>query len=292
MGIGSDLGRTLRQITHFFYCFPKRVNSSRQLKLVLLQKSAECNYTCHPQCRDKVKLDCNSNGKSMESSSVPDVEPDNHNKQPLNEKERETSYLSKDDLQQKLELYNSAAGNFRMTLNPNGTTYTGFIKVQIELKRPITVETSGSHERNNNTETAFYTPKGSANILHISSIHTVREVIEALLRKFTVVDNPAKFALYKKRQKDDQVYTCKLSDGEHPLLLRLLAGPDTNVLSFVLREQQTGEVMWDSFSVPELQNFIQILNREEEEHLQLLKRRYATYRQKLEEALQGQRTPG
>ncbi|KAG2469333.1 RASF3 protein, partial [Polypterus senegalus] len=176
--------------------------------------------------------------------------------------------------------------------NPNGTTYTGFIKVQIELKRPITVETSGSHERNNNTETAFYTPKGSANILHISSIHTVREVIEALLRKFTVVDNPAKFALYKKRQKDDQVYTCKLSDGEHPLLLRLLAGPDTNVLSFVLREQQTGEVMWDSFSVPELQNFIQILNREEEEHLQLLKRRYATYRQKLEEALQGQRTPG
>ncbi|XP_028648350.1 ras association domain-containing protein 3 isoform X4 [Erpetoichthys calabaricus] len=210
-----------------------------------------------------------------------------------NEKERETSYLSKDDLQHKLEFYNSAVSdNFRMTLNPNGTTYTGFIKVHIELKRPITVETSGSHERNNNTETAFYTPKGSANILHISSINTVREVIEALLRKFTVVDNPAKFALFKKRQKDDQVYTCKLSDGEHPLLLRLLAGPDTNVLSFVLREQQTGEVMWDSFSVPELQNFIQILNREEEEHLQLLRRRYATYRQKLEEALQGQRTPG
>lgn len=39
------------------------------------------------------------------------------------------------------------------------------------------------------------------------------------------------------------VYVCKLADGEQPLFLRLLAGPDTDTLSFVLREQQTGEVM-------------------------------------------------
>lgn len=36
---------------------------------------------------------------------------------------------------------------------------------------------------------------------------------------------------------------CKLSEGEHPLFLRLLAGPNTDTLGFVLREQQTGEVM-------------------------------------------------
>lgn len=39
------------------------------------------------------------------------------------------------------------------------------------------------------------------------------------------------------------VYVCKLAEGEQPLFLRLLAGPDTDTLSFVLREQQTGEVM-------------------------------------------------
>lgn len=39
------------------------------------------------------------------------------------------------------------------------------------------------------------------------------------------------------------VYVCKLADGEKPLFLRLVAGPDSNMLGFVLREQQSGEVM-------------------------------------------------
>lgn len=39
------------------------------------------------------------------------------------------------------------------------------------------------------------------------------------------------------------VYTCKLADAEKPLFLRLVAGPDSDLLSFVLKEQQTGEVM-------------------------------------------------
>lgn len=39
------------------------------------------------------------------------------------------------------------------------------------------------------------------------------------------------------------VYVCKLADVEQPLFLRLLAGPDSDTLSFVLREQQTGEVV-------------------------------------------------
>ncbi len=39
------------------------------------------------------------------------------------------------------------------------------------------------------------------------------------------------------------VYTCKLSEEERPLFLRLVAGPCTDALSFVLKEQQTGEVL-------------------------------------------------
>lgn len=39
------------------------------------------------------------------------------------------------------------------------------------------------------------------------------------------------------------VYMCKLADGEKPLFLRLVSGPGSEALSFVLKEQQTGEVM-------------------------------------------------
>ncbi|XP_032276415.1 ras association domain-containing protein 3 isoform X2 [Phoca vitulina] len=86
------------------------------------------------------------------------------------------------------------------------------------------------------------------------------------------------------------VYACKLSDREHPLYLRLVAGPRTDTLSFVLREHEIGE--WEAFSLPELQNFLRILDKEEDEQLQSLRRRYAAYRQKLEEALSEVWKPG
>lgn len=38
------------------------------------------------------------------------------------------------------------------------------------------------------------------------------------------------------------VYLRKLSDAEQPLLLRLLAGPSEKALSFVLKENDSGEV--------------------------------------------------
>ncbi|KAL7982624.1 hypothetical protein Chor_010222, partial [Crotalus horridus] len=261
------------------------------------------------------------------------------------QKEREThNYLTKETIKEKVQIYNSdVTDKLKMTLNASGI-YTGFIKVQIELYRPITLQTSvnvGKHLNSN--ETTFYLPNGYMNTLHISSTNTVREVIEALLKKFLVADNPAKFALYKQCHKEDQegvtgayvvsktsssnfifgwcceqvpktpenliekegdlseeelkkktplrilqdIYTCKLLETEHPLYLRLVAGPRTDTLSFVLREHESGEVLWEAFSLPELQNFLRILDKEEDEQLQTLKRRYAVYREKLEEALRG-----
>lgn len=49
---------------------------------------------------------------------------------------------------------------------------------------------------------------------------------------------------------------------------------------------------WEAFSIPELQNFLRILDKEESDQLQLLKNRYAAYRGKLEEALRGVLKPG
>ncbi|XP_038238141.1 ras association domain-containing protein 3 isoform X1 [Dermochelys coriacea] len=257
-------------------------------------RCADCRYTCHSHCRDLVHLDCQQNGKLMECVSIYDELDQTNNGQDV-QKEREThTYLSKEEVKEMIQNYNSSVTDkLKMTLNSNGT-YTGFIKVQMELCRPITVQTAvnpGEHAHNNN-ETSFYLPPGYVNKLHISSINTVREVIEALLKKFLVFDNPAKFALYKRCHKEDQVYTCKLSDREHPLYMRLVAGPSTETLSFVLREHETGEVMWEAFSLPELQNFLRILDKEEDEQLQILKRRYAAYKDKLEEALGGVWKPG
>lgn len=42
---------------------------------------------------------------------------------------------------------------------------------------------------------------------------------------------------------------------------------------------------WDAFSSPELQNFLRILKREEEEHVKQIILRYSRARERLQEAL-------
>lgn len=48
---------------------------------------------------------------------------------------------------------------------------------------------------------------------------------------------------------------------------------------------------WHAFSMPELKNFLRILQREEEEHVKQIMQRYALARTKMQEALTGS-TPG
>ncbi|KAL3048302.1 hypothetical protein OYC64_006977 [Pagothenia borchgrevinki] len=206
-------------------------------------------------------------------------------------KERELrTEFNREEFRQKIEQYNSLTkDHLKMTLNPTGV-YTGFIQVQMDLRRPVTVRGGQRGAGGALVGEAFYLPRGVTNTLHISSNNTVRQVIVALLSKFTVQDNPAKYALYKRYRREEQVYVCKLADGEQPLFLRLVAGPDSDTLSFVLREQ-TGEVMWDAFSIPELRNFLRILDKEEKEQREAVLRRYDSYRRRLQEAMRELRGP-
>lgn len=95
--------------------------------------------------------------------------------------------------------------------NKDGS-YTGFIKVQFKLARPVSVPPpkKGAHDSGGKKgggvkrRTSFYLPKDASKHLHISSRTSAREVIEALLKKFTVVDNPAKFALFERSERHDQ----------------------------------------------------------------------------------------
>ncbi|AWP02642.1 putative ras association domain-containing protein 1 [Scophthalmus maximus] len=223
----------------------------------------------------------------------------------LNAKQDEQSECGKQDLttaviQQKVKEYNAQINsNLFMNVNKDGS-YTGFIKVQFKLARPVSVPPpkKGGHDAGGGRRatgvkrrTSFYLPKDASKHLHISSRTSSREVIEALLKKFTVVDNPGKFALFERTERHEQVYVRKLSDVEHPLRLRLRAGPNEKVLSYVLKENETGEVNWHAFSMPELKNFLRILQREEEEHVKQIVQRYALARIKMQEALAGT-TPG
>lgn len=99
--------------------------------------------------------------------------------------------------------------------NKDGT-YTGFIKVHLKLVRPVSVPpprkgTPSQGRANGKKEgasikrrTSFYLPKDTAKHLHISSRTRAKEVIQALLKKFTVIDNPAKFALFERTERHEQ----------------------------------------------------------------------------------------
>ncbi|KAM4046665.1 ras association domain-containing protein 5 [Anomaloglossus baeobatrachus] len=200
------------------------------------------------------------------------------------------------ELRQRIETFNVMVQNGLIMKMTEDGTYTGFIKVHLKLQRPVTVmDTLESpsiitmkpvpSSSPLDKKTSFYLPLDAVKQLHISSLTTASEVIRGLLQKFQVVDDPLRFALFKKLQKDGQVLFQKLALTEHPLYLRLLAGPETEKLSFVLKENETGEVQWEAFTVPELQNFLLILAKEEKDKVQQVQKKYATFRQHLQEAL-------
>ncbi|XP_063071696.1 ras association domain-containing protein 1 [Engraulis encrasicolus] len=265
-----------------------------------------CKYTCHSRCRPLVQLDCCHYTVAYfdpSAASEETIETDTNVDEQI---EWAKQQLTASEIEKKVKEYNAQInGNLFMVLNRDGS-YTGFIKVLFKLSRPVSLPsprrscsaqdgswqdskdlTYGSKDSSKGTRrrTSFYLPKDVAKHLHISSRTSAREVIEALLNKFTVVDNPAKFALFERTERQNQVYLRKLADDECPLRLRLCAGPGEKAMSLVLRENEAGEVNWDAFSMPELHNFLRILQREEEAHIRHIIRRYSLARERMTEAL-------
>ncbi|TRY73746.1 hypothetical protein TCAL_00976 [Tigriopus californicus] len=165
-------------------------------------------------------------------------------------------------------------------------TCQGFIRVQLNLQRPINV-ISGTRPPSvynimkddtldDRTLTSFYLPPDTMKALHVNNETTTRDVIRAILAKFRVADNPYKYALYEKtvkgasQERSDKstlgrVRMRKMRDCERPLVLALQWCKDkrSEEKCFVLQENDPGEIIWESFSVPELKNFLIILDREE-----------------------------
>jgi Ras association domain-containing protein 1 len=169
-------------------------------------------------------------------------------------------------------------------------TFQGFIRVYMNLMRPISMslsprptsiydvvgEDSLSSDNEDTMTTSFYLPKDTTKVIHIRSDTTAQEVIKALLHKFKITDNPRKFAVYEKiMEPGKKVIKRRLADDEKPLPLCLSWTADgLETRRFILQENETGEVMWEAFSVPELENFLRILDREEEEYLEQVRAKY------------------
>ncbi|KAL4622410.1 ras association domain-containing protein 5 isoform X1 [Arapaima gigas] len=266
---------------------------SRQVRSSAL-KCRNCSYTCHLECKSLIQLDCNQRDKQSENPSPLRTSATLPQGENATKEEEKPTCLSDQEVRAKIEQYNSQVTENGMKLGDDGI-YTGFIKVHLKLRRPVTVPGAGPGAEPEEPErrTSFYLPLDAVKQLHISSSTTVGEVIQGLLKKFMVLDNPRKFALYRQTHRDGQDLFQKLTISEQPLRLRLLAGPDPECLTFVLKENETGDVEWHAFSVPELQNFLTILEKEERERVKQVQKRYTTYRRRLEEALQkAQGKPG
>lgn len=235
------------------------------------------------------------------------------------------------DLKAKILKYNervrSKGSGLGITLiDEEKCLFRGFLRVYMNLTRPINVIAGKrppsiydiiNEEENNQrrTLTSFYMPRDTVKNIHITSDSTSLQVIKAMLKKFKVVDNPQKFALYLRRRfpeeeliktSDGQVVIdensstrisddCKndmtiskflktagndhslkrLHDHERPLILQLEFDSFAyGSVDIVLQENDNADIAWEAFEIPELKNFLKILDREEDEHLAHVKAHY------------------
>ncbi|XP_020609801.1 ras association domain-containing protein 1-like isoform X1 [Orbicella faveolata] len=262
-----------------------------------------CKYTCHRRCRDDVDLDCTGGWQFERNLSVDEMTMKTLHLIDQGEKRKEPFMLYTDSptgslLRKKIDEFNSSTTGLIMTMR-NEDTYQGFIRVHMNLVRPINIiagerplsifETVGvqrEEDQKSPQRTSFFLPLGTVKALHITSETTVHEVIVALLKKFKVADNPRKFALFECYQEEDKhMILRRMSDFEQPLVLRLLWGGGDIRHNFSLQENETGDIVWEVFSIPELQNFMKILDREEEEHITQVEEKYRVYKERLEQAL-------
>ncbi|THD23742.1 Rassf1 [Fasciola hepatica] len=119
---------------------------------------------------------------------------------------------------------------------------------------------------------------------------TAQKVISTLLDRFQIEDNPQKFALYEHTIEGDQeVSVRKLFDDESPLglLFRWTEnGPGQfnhllGVKRLVLQENETGDIEWSGFSLPELTVFLGILNQEEADYRRRIEMKFEVRRKEI-----------
>jgi len=207
---------------------------------------------------------------------------------------------------------NFHSANQHTVFDPDSKLFEGFIRVEMNLQRPINV-VSGTRPPSfyniikddtltDRTLTTFYLPPGTEKAIHVTSHTTTQDVIRCLLKKFKVADNPHKYALYERldeRRRDSipkgkslsRLNLRRVGEDEKPLVCAILATERNmgELKKFILQENDPGEILWEQFSQPELKNFLRILDREEAWYKKRIHEKYTTVQDEIQRLLDERR---
>ncbi|KAL3853376.1 hypothetical protein ACJMK2_016924 [Sinanodonta woodiana] len=279
----------------------------------IFSNKTDCQLTCHHKCRPLVTLDCKSisqdladnvdegmelfadeeqtlftSSPSIELASEPSTEKDETDsgyrsgtipEEKLPPKPSQAT-LNREELKKRITEFNKIVPGANFALkDPSGEAFQGFLKVTLNLVRPINMSLGArppsiyeiltqEHIVEQNTQNiSFYMPRDTVKSIHVVSNATTKEVITALLKKFNILDHPRKFAMYEQELVNKKIAKLRrVGDKECPLQV-CLSWDSENLANhrLVLQENETGEIVWDAFSFPELSNFLKVLDREQEE---------------------------
>ncbi|KAI1295851.1 Ras association domain-containing protein 5 [Halotydeus destructor] len=275
--------------------FTNSVSNNPNLPFQSLQCD-NCKYICHARCRKLVRIDCQGQNECRTLLEPPAQEPSSLS--PL--------FMDRSVIEDKISKYNSRLKNKGSGLGMftcEDGTFRGFIRVHLNLTRPINViagtrppsiydiikEDEEAAAASRKTLTSFYMPRDTVKNIHITSESTSLEVIKSMLKKFKVVDNPQKFALYQSFPETDADKVTvnvlkRIGDQDKPLRIAL-DWLDSDEKRFVLQENDTADINWHAFALPELQNFLLILDKEEEEYANLIRDRYLWFKNEMNQVL-------
>ncbi|XP_040013104.1 ras association domain-containing protein 6 [Xiphias gladius] len=128
-----------------------------------------------------------------------------------------------------------------------------------------------------NYKTSIFTPSfGTPTKVRISSRMTTNQVIEQLLNKFKIENDPQEFALYCVHQSGEKR---KLSDRDQPLWERILQGPSDDIMKIFLMDVDEEEVSNDvaqylNLELPILEHVLLKLREEENREIQRVINKY------------------
>lgn len=256
-----------------------------------------CKYTCHYKCLNDVGLDCTESPELRKDT--PDHSPQ-HTLVSVEDLENETEsfvFLTREELEPKIDKFNTMRSE-TLSLSEEGTQFSGRVTININLARPVSVRTGcplpdicistlKQYEHSidtNKRRTTFFMPKATSQELNITCYTTAQDVIRNVLAQLQLIDNPRKFALFERTEFNGEVFMRKMVDEDKPLFLCLSWVSASGNKRFELRENETGVIEWEAFTVPELQNFLRILDKEEEEYIQAVRSKYVKYQGLLQEA--------
>ncbi|KAF0986843.1 hypothetical protein HZS_1682 [Henneguya salminicola] len=264
----------------------------------------KCKFTVHARCAKFIDVECSGPKQSSKAHIKPSVVLSLQNnslwssKTPNEEQiyDEETKTLVK-----QLNDFNKTSQNTIFYMNEDKKTFSGTLRIQINIRRPITVPegvttlnnlvllspTEPNNKSNPTTglkrvRSIFYVPQGAFFSITTSSDILAPLVVEQIIKKYNIVCSPDKYCLFVQHHVENNTLISRIKDNECPLINVLKWGPNdtSHIISF--EENDSADIDWDNFQVPELKNFLQIINIYEKQHICQTEVLYEDYRNLIE----------